>query len=188
MSTEVTVAVVAGTLTLLGGGVLAVLNSAISRRSGIDDVLRVRRLEVYPRLWALTGTFSRWPQQTVSRSALEDLHGRLRGWYYGEGGLFLSERARARYGDLQDLVGTVLAHRSAPSAVVSGTRYVDLCETASALRSAMTEDLDTRSRSTRSERRRREQWHAGQAVAAQLRRTAAAADDAAFAAADQRRS
>lgn len=188
MSTEVTVAVVAGTLTLLGGSVLALLNSAISRRSGIDDELRAKRLEVYPRLWALTGTFSRWPEQTVTREVLADLHERLRGWYYTEGGLYLTERARARYGELQQLVGTVLAKPSAPSDVLSDDRYADVRETASALRTALTDDLDTRRRMSRAQRRQHDRWHAEQAVLAQRRTSAARADTGAFGPGAQTRS
>ena len=188
MSTAVTVAVVAGTLTVLGGGVLAVLNNAISRRSGIDDVLRGKRLEVYPRLWALTGAVSRWPEQTLTRADLEDLHGRLRGWYYTEGGLYLTERARERYGDLQELLDAVLQKGSGSSDVLAAARYADLRETASALRSALTDDLDTRSRSSRTQRRRRARWHEQKAAEAQAYLAAAAADAAVFGPAAQTRS
>lgn len=180
MSTQLVLAVVGSALTVLGAAALALLNSAIGRRSGIDDVLRTRRLEVYPRLWALSGTFSRWPRQTVTRETVAEVHERLRGWYYTEGGLFLTERARDRYGDLQELVAAVLSRPAAPSDVLAPGRYTDLMATASALRTAMTDDLDTRRRRTRRQEREREQRHREQEAAAKERLAAAVADRAAF--------
>jgi hypothetical protein len=159
MSPEVTVALVTGVLALVSGGALAVVNNAITTRAGIDEKLRDRRQGVYLRLWALTGTVSRWPKQQVTTSTLEDLHSRLRAWYYTEGGLFLSENARDRYGDLQDLIAAVLTHPGDPAALLTKERYADFQDAASILRTALTEDLETRRRQTRSEERRRAARH-----------------------------
>jgi hypothetical protein len=180
MSTELTVALVTGVLALVSAGALAVVNNAITTRAGIDEELRSKRLEVYLRLWALTGAVSRWPEQRLSRSTLEDLHYRLRGWYYTDGGLFLSEAARDRYGDFQKLIAAVLAHAGDSAAMLTPKRYGDLRDAASALRTALTQDLDTRRRKTRSEQRKRTEWHRKAALSAERCLQAATADESPF--------
>ena len=72
----------------------------------------------------------------------------LRRWYFDVGGgLYMSENARDRYGQLQALLAAVIANypklqndRGQPS---DGTS-LDLQESCSALRTALTEDLETR--------------------------------------------
>ena len=102
------------------------------------ETLRSQRLELYPKLWSATAAVSRWPRVQLTRGSLEDLHAALRSWYYAMGGLFLSVSARARYGDVQKLIETLLEHKgnSADVLVVGG--YEALMKTASALRTALT--------------------------------------------------
>jgi hypothetical protein len=158
-------------LGLVSAGVLALLNNWINARAGIDENLRTQRLENYPDLWASTAAVSRWPRSTVHRWNLEDLHRTLRSWYYGKGGLFLSEQARARYGDLQELIAAMVTANDHGAAidVLAPDAYADLMETASALRTALTEDLDTRRRRSALEKFRRARWHTDAAEAAKAR-------------------
>lgn len=111
MSAQVWLAIVGGVLSLITAGFLALLNAWISTRAGVDEVLRSQRLELYPKLWSATAAVSRWPRVQVTRGSLEDLHAALRSWYYAMGGLFLSGSARARYGDVQKLIETLLEHK-----------------------------------------------------------------------------
>ena len=111
MSAQVWLAIITGLLGLLAAGFLALLNAGISARAGVDETLRSQRLELYPKLWSATAAVSRWPRVDVTRGSLDELHRALRSWYYySNGGLFLSESARARYGDVQDLIDTLLTH------------------------------------------------------------------------------
>jgi hypothetical protein len=169
VSAQVWLAIVTGVLSLVTAGFLALLNAWISARAGVDENLRSQRLELYPKLWSATAAVSRWPRVDVTRGSLEELHWALRSWYYARGGLFLSESARARYGDVQELIATPLEHKgdSADVLVVGG--YTALMETASALRTALTEDLDTRRRKSFRENRRRSRWHRKAAREAQGR-------------------
>jgi hypothetical protein len=159
VSAQVWLAIVGGVLSLITAGFLALLNAWISTRAGVDEALRSQRLELYPKLWSATAAVSRWPRVQVTRGSLEDLHAALRSWYYAMGGLFLSESARARYGDVQKLIATLLEHKGDPADVLVVGGYEALMKTASALRTALTEDLDTRRRKSFWENRRRSRWH-----------------------------
>jgi hypothetical protein len=174
VSADASVAVVSGVVGLLSAFALALVNSGISARAGVDEELRSKRLTVYPALWEATKAASRWPRSTVSRSDLDELHRNLRKWYYTGGGMYLSETARARYGDLQELIGTALTHPGDPCSQLNRARYEDLMEASSAMRTAITEDLDTRRRKSWIETRRRNRWHsrAHRAAEARIRMTA----------------
>ena len=159
MSTQVWLAIITGLLGLLTAGFLALLNAWISARAGVDENLRSQRLELYPELWSATAAVSRWPRVDVTRGSLDELHRALRSWYYAKGGLFLSESARARYGDVQELIATLLTHTGDPADALVPDGYAALMSTASALRTALTEDLDTRRRKSFLENRRRARSH-----------------------------
>ena len=171
----------APTIVALGSAVaLALFNSWITSRAGIDQELRAKRLEVYPPLWLATSRVPRWPREEISREALEQLHRDLRTWYYSTGGMFLSKRARDRYGDVQKLIETLLKQDGEPTAILTEERYVDLMDAVSSLRTGLTEDLDTRRRTTLAERARRLWWHRKAGRKARRRRKKATDDRAAF--------
>lgn len=156
MSSDVSLAVITAVLGLLTAGVLALINNWINVRAGVDEDLRERRLKEYPALWTATGAVSRWPRAVVNRSTLDELHRTLRSWYYAQGGLFLSEQSRARYGDVQQLIAAFLAADDGEATdVLAPIGYTDLMETASVLRVALTQDLDTRRRKSAWDNRRR---------------------------------
>lgn len=132
---------------LLGG----LVNSALATREKVSEEMRQLRLTSYPALWKLTGDFSRWPRMTNTYVDLDALHGQLRSWYYDVGGLHLSENSRARYGDVQALMDVHLRvhdHDTTTPAqadeTVSGGAYESLMDACSALRLALTEDLESR--------------------------------------------
>ncbi|WP_343968376.1 hypothetical protein [Kribbella koreensis] len=181
MSSELMRAVVTGVLALLTAGVIALVNSWISTRAGIDENLRDQRLAAYPELWKATGAVPRWPRTEPTRDQLEQLHESYRTWYYSKGGLFMSESARARYGDVQELLDAVLQHKSPDtSGPLTATAYTDLMLTTSALRTAMTQDLDTRRRRSLLQRWQRTRWHRKAAADAQLRIKQTAASPSPF--------
>jgi hypothetical protein len=160
---------VTGLLGLFTAGILAVINDWIGTRAGIDETLRAQRLAVYPKLWKDTKAVSRWPRSHVTRGSLQEVHRDFRSWYYSEGGLFMSESARERYGDVQELIGALLQHEGDPAEELTQDRYTDLMNTTSALRTALTEDLNTRRRPSLWDRRRQTRWNEVAARSAKAR-------------------
>ena len=123
MSGQASLAVITSILGLLTAGILALVNSWISARAGLDENLRSQRLEVYPTLWGATEVVSYLPRDEITRGGLEELHRALRSWYYTKGRLFISELARARYGDVQKLTAAMLAHNGDSADVLVPDRY-----------------------------------------------------------------
>lgn len=148
MSDELITAIAAPIATILVAMlalVSALLGAAIASRAKIDDALRARRLETYPKLWAHTATASRWPHNTLNISQISDFHRALREWYYADGGMYLSHRARQRYGDIQEVNAALLRGRDTQSTQgLSDTEYRALVTVCSSMRTAMTFDLNTR--------------------------------------------
>ncbi len=135
----------------IAGTVLgALVNGALATRAKVNEEMRQLRLDSYPLLWQLTSSFSRWPRITNTYADLDEFHRWLRSWYYESGGLHLSQNSRARYGDVQELMA---AHLGAPEGQTTPVQpqgpvpdevYGGLLEACSALRTALTEDLESR--------------------------------------------
>jgi len=129
---------------LVVGGVAAWIKAALAIRAKTNEELRAKRLELYPELWRLTAAFSFWPPAELTRAELVALNLEMRNWYFDRnGGLFLSENGRHRYGEMKQLLSAhiELAHRSEP---LDRDAYRALARTCSAFRTGMTEDLETR--------------------------------------------
>jgi hypothetical protein len=169
VSAELSRTFVTAVLGLLTAGVLALVNAWITARAGVDEDLRTKRLEVYPSLWKATRAVSRWPRTDPTAADLDGLHRSLRAWYYGVGGLFMSESSRARYGDVQEMIAALLRRSPEAADHLRDDAYSDLMHITSALRTALTEDLDTRRRKSVRETLRRSRWHRQAARAARLR-------------------
>ncbi|NGO43049.1 hypothetical protein [Streptomyces ureilyticus] len=181
MSAEMSRVLVTGGLALLTAFILALINNWISARAGVDENLRSQRLAAYPELWKETGAVSRWPRTEPTRLALEGLHRSYRSWYYSNGGLFMSEQARARYGDVQELLAALLHHSpSGPTDRLVENAYTDLMETTSALRTALTQDLDARQRRTPLTVWQRSRWHRDATKKAEARMNRALRPKSAF--------
>jgi hypothetical protein len=155
---------------ILVAAVGAVIGAAINSRAKIDEGLREQRLQVYPPLWAHTSIVSRWPRTNATWRDLAAVHGMLRQWYYGSGGLFMSERSRDLYGDVQGLMDLLVAYREDSAEQMTRDEYEYLMDRCSALRTALTQDLETRSSRPMwnlRRRRKRRRWYADQKKAAE---------------------
>src|SRR5437762_2234740 len=98
MTTDITPLILAGIA--LGSSIItAEVNSWLGGRAHTSEELRESRLKAYPSAWLLTAGFSRWPRTTATYADIEGSHRQLRAWYFQDGGLFMSENSRARYGD-----------------------------------------------------------------------------------------
>jgi hypothetical protein len=140
-------------LALLGiaGTVLgALVNGVLATRATVSEEMRQLRLTSYPLLWQLTANFSRWPRMTKSYADLEEFHRWFRSWYYETGGLHLSDNSRARYGEVQELMAANLGANEGrdmpaqPPGRIPDEVYSGMMVACSALRTALTEDLESR--------------------------------------------
>ena len=125
----------------------AVVNGALAIRSKAGEDVRAGRLQAYPQVWQLTSHVSRWPVATLTHRQAADWHRAMRQWYYdapAAGGLYLSENARARYGDVQELLAIYLDGVPEDDGAFPGDVYDSLRDACSALRTALTEDLQSR--------------------------------------------
>jgi hypothetical protein len=128
---------------LVSGVVGAGVNTWLANRSRVSEGLRDQRLKAYPDVWERTGRFARWPRNTVTYAALDEFHRELRNWYFHVGGLYMSENARRRYGQMQELVGAHCAVEESHASLPPGA-YADVMEACSEFRTALTEDLESR--------------------------------------------
>ena len=158
---------------VLGAVLGATLSSWLAGRAKAADAVRELRLKAYPPVWEQTSVISRWPRTDATWSHISGLHVTLRTWYYETGGLYLSENARRRYGSLQELLAQLLdLHKDVE--VIDPADYAALMEEASAFRSALTEDLQSREQRSLISVVRRALLHRKQEKAATQRRAAAA--------------
>lgn len=154
MDASISSNVIAGIAGIVVASSVALVKGAIASRGRENEELRTLRLKVYPDVWRLTSMVPRWPQADPTYRDLWHLHLELRTWYYDSGGLYLSENARTRYGEMQELLDAYLVGRDradetlvphlASGASSTESPYAALMETCSSFRTAMTEDLSTR--------------------------------------------
>lgn len=154
MDSQVLIAIISAVSGLAVAAVGAVVKGAVAQRAGTDEDLRAVRAKVYPWVWERSSTIPRWPRPQLSYGELRRFDDQLRSWYFGQegipeelrktpGGLYLSENARERYGELKDLVALTLEAADKGDAVPDRVceHLQDAC---SAFRVSLTEDLDTR--------------------------------------------
>jgi hypothetical protein len=102
-------------------------------------------MQRYPSVWRRTSVLSRWPRTDATLANVEKLHTDLRTWYYGTGGLSMSSNSRHRYEELQTLIEVIVSDSEGESDhQISTTDYDALMGSASAFRSSLTEDLQSR--------------------------------------------
>jgi hypothetical protein len=127
-----------------GGVVTTTVQSWLTSRTKLGEELRQHRLIAYPPLWKLMKVVSRWPPTDATFSDLEQLHEQFRLWFFDVGGVYLSERARDRYRELQELLLVVVRGRGEPHEKPSKDVYDALDQSCSALRAAIADDLESR--------------------------------------------
>jgi hypothetical protein len=75
----------------------------------IDVDLRAKRIPVYEKLWALMRVLPKWPRDdTMTYERLRQFSEALRDWYFGTGGMYLSQSSREAFVTLQDQIRSVL--------------------------------------------------------------------------------
>ena len=113
-----------------------------------DKDLRADRLKVYLPLWKHTEALAYYsPPGPVIYAVVRELSSELRAWYFGVGGIFLSERARDAYFALQKALVAVRPDEDESDAKeIGGTSLDSLRALASTLRTALTIDVGSRSK------------------------------------------
>ena len=119
-----------------------------------DADLRSLRLAAYPRLWAALEPLAKYARERPGRPTRDEiakLAAGLRGWYFKDGGLYLSAEAREAYFFLQDALTTVVmsprwAAAGTPSDEIDPETFEALRKIGSWLRTALTYDVGTRRR------------------------------------------
>lgn len=121
----------------------AILKLRQDLRAEYDKDLRARRIPAYTLLWQLTDLFPKYGHTSgPTGTEVRSLTISLRDWYFGGGGMFLSQNARDRYFALQDTLSEVFT--SVPDAQVDDTTYERVRKSCSDLRSALVRDVGTR--------------------------------------------
>src|SRR5262245_9120640 len=140
-----TVALFTAAVALVSGLITTAVTGWLSARAKVSEELRELRLTEYPPLWKRTSIVSRHPQTNASYDDLKGLHFDLRQWYYGLGGVAMSKRSRDRFMELQKLIGTHLARdANTEKSELEPDTYEGVRELASALRTGLTDDLESR--------------------------------------------
>lgn len=141
MASVVTSAAV-GAVVSYGG---AIINNILNTRAKVDEGLRETRIRVYQDLWKKTHLLPKWPRRTdVTYEMLQAFSQQLCDWYFDQGGMFLSKKARDSYGQLQDTVGAVLKQRPKGLIDSEGADYKQVRVQCSRLRTELTADLLSR--------------------------------------------
>ena len=115
----------------------------IKAMDGYDLQLSQSREKRYLELWALTAPIPKWPRNhALTFGRIEQLSRELRDWYFGGGGLYLSQEARKVYGAAQEAI----CSNSGPGsdAAVPDNVYDSIQQALSLMRTTLTTDLATR--------------------------------------------
>ena len=114
-----------------------------------DREIRTERIKHYQVLWANTELFAKYsPPGPITKVRLEELSTTLRHWYFAAGGIFLSDRARDAYFELQDEIIKVIALLEKPGSIASSVpQAIELLQKSSSrLRTTLTLDIGSRNR------------------------------------------
>jgi hypothetical protein len=116
-----------------------------------DADLRGLRLKSYLSLWAATELFALYARESAqafpNRRELREMTLELREWYFGVGGIYLSEPARDSYFDVQKALGIVVESirwRDESLPCLDGRTFEQIRVLTSTLRTRLTHDVGTR--------------------------------------------
>ena len=150
MDNTILVAVISGLFGLISGGFGTYLGAILKYRkeleSAFDREIRKERIRVYPKLWQLLDVFARYDAPApLDATRLETISVSMRAWFFEDGGIFLSDRARDSYFALKKNLRFVVeaSHKRGTSAL-QDDEVKQLIESASLLRAHLTKDLGTR--------------------------------------------
>lgn len=118
----------------------------------IDRDLRDRRLAAYESLWCLFKGIPLRRDTCPTRSELDILRESLVTWYYGPGGMLVTDKSRDALFCLRDHLRTLSSTMKRERTRLEPDRYAELFQIASALRTNLTADVSSRSEAELSEK------------------------------------
>jgi hypothetical protein len=111
------------------------------------NALLKERWDEYQKLWAISGELPKWPRnRQLTISQLHDLSTRMKEWYFGKGGMMLSQESRRQYEFVQDGLMLACQKEADPQKPVTEADYEQIRLYFSGLRSELTRDLMSRKR------------------------------------------
>lgn len=144
-------------LTGLISGAIAALFTAVFFRSRIrqellveyDKDLRKLRITEYAKLYSNFVVIARYSRERdPTYQDLKNLAGQMRDWFFGEGGLCLSEQSRPVYFELKKLLDVIVTSAGAVdmSKPVTGDQLREVVDAGSKVGAALAADVGTRKR------------------------------------------
>ena len=137
------VVIVSSTTALFVSIVGTLVTSGLEGRRRIDDTIRDQRVAGYRELWQKTKILPRWPKAKATKRQISELAESFRDWYFEGHGMYLSAASRDVYGKVQQALVDASANTDDQ---LSQPEYDSLMEQISALRTALTNDLLSRTR------------------------------------------
>jgi hypothetical protein len=130
------------------GGVTGALTTLLQARKSLEaqyDIdLRKSRIDTYRQLWSSLQPLAYYGGgPALHKAGLRDLSRAMQSWYYGRGGLFMSEQTRTAYFDLHALLEEG-ARTAAGDGRIDPRVVKAFRGQASKLRTAMASDVATR--------------------------------------------
>jgi hypothetical protein len=109
---------------------------------GYDKELRSERVAAYRKLWPITADLPRyyWPTKP-SRSDLRRLIEQCHGWYFQDGGLFLTPETKGAYLEMMDRLDEAAGREADDATHVSDAVLTSLFEATERLRIQLTNDV-----------------------------------------------
>ena len=150
MDDKVLVALIGGLFGLVSGAfgtyVSAILKFRKELETEFDKEIRKERIRTYLKLWQLLVVLARYDRPgPLDAARLEKLSVEMRTWFFEDGGIYLSDRARDSYFALKKKLPLVVeASRQREGQALEEQEVNQLVEAASLLRAHLTKDLGTR--------------------------------------------
>jgi hypothetical protein len=144
------IAVVSGSLSAVVSAIVTYLSISVQVRKDLeakyDLDLRAQRITVYKELWRLLEPLAKYARpDPFTPLGARELSKELRRWYFGTGGLFMSEGTRDAYFELQNGLRTFAEDQHRPVEQALGeTEFTLLRDKGSTLRTRVTQDIGTR--------------------------------------------
>ncbi len=112
-----------------------------------QEVWKVRK-ETYAELLGYMKILPLWPTRSgkATFGELQRLSKKFRNWYFGNGGLFLTEVSKRHYFDVQSSIQDLLQRHPDTKEIIDPDIYKAVRKKLSALRTEMTNDLLSRER------------------------------------------
>jgi hypothetical protein len=113
-----------------------------------DKELRKNRMEAYEELWPLMKPLARYSvEQPITYQIVRDTSEKMRDWYFGKGGIFLSRKSRKPYFAMKELMQKIIDDselRKDQQHPLSERRLRSLTKQGTRLREALSNDVGSR--------------------------------------------